>query len=512
MKYETRSPRFQSSQDRHSSSEFAKAMAEERIESNPPPLPPSPMEKLNDFSDRLSPMLVKELRQGLRTHTFVIVFLILQGLLALILLTTTVANINAGGFVSSIIFFFFGLAVMVIQPLRGMSAISSEIKSDTIDLMSLTKLTAWRIVFGKWSSIMGQTALLLFAIIPYLILRYFFGGMQLFSELLLLGTIFFLSGIFTAITVGLSACPLALVRVVPLLTGLYLVYLIPALAFGAFEQTLQIFTPKSSDHWLGLVAAYAIGGFIAYFFLELAATAIAPSAENRATRKRLITFLVIPLTFIVLREADHDVAWGFTWLLLFMVSIDFFTENANYPSSVLKPFLRFGFLGRVGARFLAPGWATGTLFHLTLFVVIILISLALGEELRNPKSLEQWVITGVMLGILYLPHLLVQIFAKRISNRLVTYLLFSVLLLGILPLLAMLDNLGDTEMVVWVFCFIPHVQLFLERYCDTSTHVTIVWITTGIYLLGSLLFAFKPLANLSKMETEEIARNTANQD
>lgn len=117
-----------------------------------------------------------------------------------------------------------------------------------------------------------------------------------------------------------------------------------------------------------------------------------------------------------------------------------------------------------------------------------------------------------MLGILYSPHLLVQIFAKRISNRLVTYLLFSVLLLGILPLLAMLDNLGDTEMVVWVFCFIPHVQLFLERYCDTSTHVTIVWITTGIYLLGSLLFAFKPLANLSKMETEEIARNTANQD
>lgn len=31
-------------------------------------------EKLNDFSDRLPPMLVKELRQGLRAKTFVGVF------------------------------------------------------------------------------------------------------------------------------------------------------------------------------------------------------------------------------------------------------------------------------------------------------------------------------------------------------------------------------------------------------------------------------------------------------
>ena len=173
-------------------------MPEEATEPTPPPLPPSPIERLNDFSDRFSPMLVKELRQGLRTHTFVVLFLVLQGLLALILLTTAAADPNSGSTVSSIIFLFFSLAVLIVQPLRGMSAISSEVKSDTIDLMALTKLSAWRIVFGKWSSIMGQTALLLFAIVPYLILRYFFGGMQLFSELLFLFTVFLLSGVFTA--------------------------------------------------------------------------------------------------------------------------------------------------------------------------------------------------------------------------------------------------------------------------------------------------------------------------
>ncbi len=46
-----------------------------------PPEMPLVADRLADFSDRLSPMLVKELRQGLRAKTFVIVFLLLQGLL-----------------------------------------------------------------------------------------------------------------------------------------------------------------------------------------------------------------------------------------------------------------------------------------------------------------------------------------------------------------------------------------------------------------------------------------------
>jgi hypothetical protein len=40
----------------------------------------------DDFSDRLSPMLVKELRQGLRTKAFIGVFLALQIILGVILL------------------------------------------------------------------------------------------------------------------------------------------------------------------------------------------------------------------------------------------------------------------------------------------------------------------------------------------------------------------------------------------------------------------------------------------
>lgn len=471
------------------------------------------MEKLNDFSDRFSPMLVKELRQGLRTHTFVILFLILQGLLALILLTTAAADANAGGVVSSIIFFLFSIAVLVVQPLRGMSAIASEVKSDTIDLMSLTKLSAWRIVFGKWSSIMGQTALLLFAIIPYLILRYFFGGMQLFSELLLLFTIFLFAGVLTAVTVGLSASTLALIRAIPLLASFVLIWFIGYYSFGGFDVLLDVFTPQGAAHWFGLLAGYLIAVFVGYFFMELAATAIAPSAENRATRKRMAALVIIPVVFLAFLAVDEQGGWVVVFFLLALVSLDFFTESNDYPSVVVRPFLRFGPLGRLAARLLAPGWATGILFHLFIVAIVAGLSLLFGDELRN-GSINPSVssVLGIVLGMLYLPLLLLQLFQKRITNRLVSYLLFSILLLGLIPLLLMLDGIGDTEMVVWGFCFIPHVQLFLEDYTSKETFSLVVWSSTAVYIGLCLVFTFRPLRNLSLLESEELQRLASETD
>ena len=476
---------------------------EATAESTPPPLPPSPLEKLNDFPDRLSPMLVKELRQGLRTHSFVILFLILQGLLALILLTIAAANPKAGGVVSSIIFCFFSFAVLLVQPLRGMSAISSEVKSDTIDLMSLTRLSAWRIVFGKWSSIMGQTGLFLFAVIPYLILRYFFGGMQLFSELLLFFSIFLLSGVFTAITVGLSASTLALIRSLPLFLGLLLIFIIPNLSFAELDSVLEAFTPKTPSHSLSLIGTYLISGFVGYFFLELAATAIAPSSENRATRKRLISLVVIPLAFAALHTVEPEMAWFVTLLLLTLVSLDFFTENQDYPSVVMRPFLRFGPLGSFAARFLTPGWATGTLFHLSLTSLIILLSLAMGKELRDPNNLSAWIGLGIVLGTLYLSNLLGQIFQKKFSSRLVAYIIFISMLGLLLPLLSILSSIGEVETVAWAFCLLPPAQVFLFDNAKDSTIILVTWITAGLYIFGCIAYAFKPLVQLSKLEREK---------
>ena len=160
----------------------------------------TPVTFLTDFSDRISPMLVKELRQGMRAKTFIAVFLSLQVFLAVMLFSASAASSSdqIGSVISGIIFTFFAIAVIVVQPMRGTSALSSEVKGNTIDMMVLTRLSAWRIVFGKWVAIVGQSALLFSTIIPYLILRYFFGGMNLFGEMVCMILLFLTSMALTA--------------------------------------------------------------------------------------------------------------------------------------------------------------------------------------------------------------------------------------------------------------------------------------------------------------------------
>lgn len=469
--------------------------------SEPPPLPPSPLEKLNDFSDKLSPMLVKELRQGLRTHTFIILFLVLQGFLALILLTTAAADTNSGGFVSGVIFSFFGLAVLVVQPLRGMSAISSELKSDTIDLMALTKLSAWRIVIGKWSSLVSQTALIFCAIIPYLILRYFFGGMQLFAELFLLCTMFAFSAALTALTVGLSACTLALVRLLPLLGALFLVFPIFLIGFSERElgQFLELFAPSTLDHWLTLLGIYTITAYVGYFFLELATTAIAPASQNRATRKRLIGFVVILGTFFCLASVDAEAAWIVASILIAMMTIDLFTESTDYPSIVLQPFQRFGGASRAFARILAPGWASGFLFFLLLWALLFIFPF-INEDALSPYS-NTWVFLAFLFGALNFNLLIVNLLRKKFENRFVPYLVITVTLCGLMPLFAMLESISSGDSILMVFCWIPYSFPFVEQELEQST----LWVIAGLYALLNLLFAIAELRKMGALEKSHSA-------
>ena len=102
--------------------------------------------RMGDFSPRLSPMLVKELRQGMRTNMFAIAFILLHTFMMLCLLT---AMIDPGSSDSEAFFWFVIIVVLLfVQPLRGFSALSSEYQLNTMDLIHMTKLNGWRITLA----------------------------------------------------------------------------------------------------------------------------------------------------------------------------------------------------------------------------------------------------------------------------------------------------------------------------------------------------------------------------
>ena len=92
-------------------------MADDSSSKPPPDLPALPFERVSEFPDQISPMIVKELRQGLRTTTFVIPFLLLQIIPAFVLLITSLSATAEGGADTTMIGRFMTGFIMVIYAL-----------------------------------------------------------------------------------------------------------------------------------------------------------------------------------------------------------------------------------------------------------------------------------------------------------------------------------------------------------------------------------------------------------
>lgn len=340
----------------------------------------APAAPRNDFSDRLSPILVKELRQGLRQPTFVIAFLCLQVLLAIVVVVSVVsapvgsqASLRVGQTVSGFFFVLLAIAIMVVQPLRGLGALATEIKADTLDLLLLTRLNSWRITFGKWLALVSQSALLVVAVFPYLILRYYLGGMQLFSELLSLFTLFIASASLTGIAVGFSATASVVIRGVVALAMVFGLLTLPNLLMyvlmrggmgrgGGSPFALTLTTSSDVSTYAGVMLLLV---FLGYYFLEMGATQISPPAENRSTCKRLMGLAALGGLFALLPCAN--LMLYSSWLIVVsLLTIDALSERPGFSASVLRPFRRLGALRHAGGLLLLPGWASGLFYALLL--------------------------------------------------------------------------------------------------------------------------------------------------
>jgi hypothetical protein len=445
---------------------------------------------LNDFPDRLSPMLVKELRQGLRARTFIAVFLSLQIFLGLVLLSAGAASSSdrAGDVISGVIFMFFSLAVLVVQPLRGVGALATEIKGGTIDMMVLTRLSAWRIILGKWVALVSQSALLLSTIVPYLILRYFFGGMNLFGEIVLLGLIFITSMALTAITVGLSGSSSVVLRsLIPLMATPVLVWTIIFMSFapGGFSELIELCTMEEKESRIIVGCYLASITYLAWSLLTLGASLIAPAAENHSTLRRVIalglTLVVVGLSTWI--DIDESLVPLFLLIIAAPAIATALTESAPLVPTVCVPFLRRGLLGRVASPFLLPGWPAGVFFSLAI-VALGLVAIMLNQaQLVNYLDEEVWIVTLALYGGLLFPGVLVIFFRAGESQRVANYLLLLIasgVFAGVLTGIAeAMSNRGFLWLFIWnPFVFIPMSDM--SRFGDEELLAAAVFVNLAL--------------------------------
>lgn len=434
-------------------------------------------------------MLVKELRQGMRTHLFTIAFILLQAFMVLCVLIGAAAAGDSGA-VSGFFWFFVVVALVIVQPVRGFGALTQEIQLNTMDLIHLTELGAWRIALGKWAALVAQTLLLVCGILPYLVMRYFFGGIDLVQELTILFWVLILSLVLTAVTVGFSAFRSVLLRLV-VIVGLGIGLLVAAEGADNFLRIL--ITPAESGasratiFWSFLATTVA-ALYVIWFMLDLGASRIAPEADNHATRKRLVA-LAFGAILLALPAAgvDADACFIIVGIVWTLVCLDAITERAVLLPSILLPFARRWWL-RPWTLLLTPGWHTGIIFFLLCVAIYVSGLIIVGTPFTMNDD-EVQAIVGLAGSIIF-PLLIIHLFFRKPmtpGSVFGIYLLIQCCCAVAAFFLTIMAKETPVGEVAYLILPIPMTAFFAAMANDGSTEITLL---SSVFAVGGWMMAF----------------------
>lgn len=333
----------------------------------------------DDFPDWLPPMLVRELRQGIQSGAFFWTFLLIQ--LALVLHAAFTVLATSGRFDGDLLRasggFFWTLLVITVGfviPLRGVNSIATERTGNNLDLVRLTRLSATRIVVGKWAALVAQAALVVASVLPYLVLRYFLGGVNVVHELRALGWLLVGSAVVAALAIQASTRPQR--ERVGLMT------LVGFGGWGLLMRSMAGGPPffSGSPGWFGL----AVAALYAVLFLEAAAASIAPAAG-----------LVFPLPLLLFLPRLKERATAYVAvqaICLVVLGIDAAMITTPYGrgswSALLAPFPLAGLL----RLFSDAGSATVSMLGLAgLVVLAIVLAIVARPWLREMRHTQRLV-------------------------------------------------------------------------------------------------------------------------
>lgn len=247
------------------------------------------MNKL-DFPDFFLPALVKDLRQSLRSTSSII-----TAVLAPCLLAITLCGESAYSFWSVVAIVLFLLSIVAFR------SVKQDIGKHATNFLILTGQTSWRLVAGKWLSVVVQMGLLNLLLIPFVALAayHYDQPFELFCIRLLI----------------LNAASIVLVSIQMFMAGMPFFYRVVGIIVG-----LMFFVHALTTCWLmadavyGAIAAWDAASLkntglpllvsaadtlcLVMLFLSLTRRFYASPSENCALPLRQLEFIVLAITGI----------------------------------------------------------------------------------------------------------------------------------------------------------------------------------------------------------------------
>lgn len=458
--------------------------------------------RVADFPDWLGPMLVKELRQGLRTRGFVFSFIGLQFALMFLMVVAVLLYARDpqdfdATILGAVFWILIGGLLIFVTPLRAFNGLAAERKANTLELIFLSGLTAWRIAFGKWITLFSQALLFVLAVLPFAILRYFFGKVDLVEDLQLLLIAVLVCAVATAVTLAISGLPLwvrglVVVGAVALLVSsaeeMYSfvrsflsgrsapaapAYAVPTYAVPG---TAVPASPSPETGWWLVGVDCLLGTLLA---LEVAAASVAPPAENHAGRQRFYALLFwLPLPFLSLLGASEDVQRRQLGLSVWCTAL-FICHHLSVRPALFQNHCRAfrGWRSICGLPF-QVGWPSATVF---LVLVAVLLTLAAPSlyGIADAMAVVYMACAALLSSVFFWIE-----FRPRARFPLVAQTLFTALsvVLGVF-LVARLPELQGAR---W-FAFLPGMGFGVMMMMDDSPYLWLIHATCALGLFASLL-------------------------
>lgn len=403
-------------------------------------------------SDRLNPVLLKEIRQALRSRTFAILFpacLAVAVVIAVAVLVDSSHKENPGPDVFLPVFVVLEIAALGLVPFSAFQSMAGEWDEGSHDLLVLSHLSPGRIVLGKLLTAAVESALYFCAFLPLLLFTFLLRGVDVRDVLFLVCTLYVASLAMSC--VALAAAGLSRVRFLRVV----LLAALAGLGFGALvvgAELAQQFVERgrgfgsgfAMDELLVLTFTLIGSGLIAFLF---AATRIAHPEDDRSSGPRLAFTAILVAALAVfgfglvgnVSQRDLFEVASVMAVCISIPAICFVTEAEKLPRRVRANVPAGAVRAIVAAPFL-PGGGRGVLWYLLQLALIAIWAFAVSASVTpspvdnakgwDAEGAQRW-FTLIAYFMVYVAgfSLLLRRFTEKAGGRLIARLALPVLAL-----------------------------------------------------------------------------------
>jgi hypothetical protein len=339
------------------------------------------------WSDRLNPIVVKELRQAVQSRFVVAALLALLVIqifaIGLFLLSGSDAllNFDSGREVFMILFAILFAVSLLFVPLYTGVRLAAERSDTNVDLLFITTIKPRGIIAGKMLAAVVLAVLIFSACMPFMTFTYFLRGIDLPSIFIPLALAFVIVIGCTQAAVLIACMPIN--RAFKVVLAIIALIAFTVIYFMTLTWAGRIFFGGRivpANQWEGMLILFTVIAFLTGLCFALSTALIMPIAANRALPARLFVTIAWLLTgaAALINGAVEDAHWPVTaWQvcfnLVFAAALLVAVSERDQLGLRVRRAIPPSPLKRLPAFFLFSGAASGLVWASAMIVLTLMV-------------------------------------------------------------------------------------------------------------------------------------------